>query len=134
MAGLENSVGVGGMNNRRDVIEVQRAINRHLPSNDRLPVDGVCGPVTTAALIRYQQRELRMLRPDGLVEPNRRTANLLLGNEDDQTALSWQADQRAGGGRRIPGYHGRRSDRPTAERCALVAPQSGELSEQLVAG
>ena len=109
MAGIENSVGAGGLNNRRDVIEVQRAINRYLSSIDRLQVDGVCGPLTMAALINYQQRELRMVRPDGLVEPNRRTASSLLGKE---------------------GHSSRRSPpRPTSARATAAASRATTVAD-----
>jgi peptidoglycan hydrolase-like protein with peptidoglycan-binding domain len=76
MAHLTTSVGRGGHNRRDDVLTVQRLINAKLaPGTRLLRVDGICGPLTIAAISDYQ-RTLYM-NPDSRVDPGGRTLRAL---------------------------------------------------------
>ena len=77
---LSGTVGRGGANARADVVRVQRMLNaRRAAGEDRLDLDGIAGPLTMGAIERFQRRAMRMVRPDGLVEPGRRTWRALGG-------------------------------------------------------
>jgi peptidoglycan hydrolase-like protein with peptidoglycan-binding domain len=71
------SVGRGGRNQPDDVQAVQEALN--LQNQAGLEVDGKCGPKTIAAISAYQ-RKIGFHRPDGLIEPGKRTARSLAGS------------------------------------------------------
>jgi len=67
---IGQSVGRNGVNNRSDVLTIQQLINANLPIPLRpIDVDGRCGPATITAIEEIQRRNLRMIRPDGKVEP-----------------------------------------------------------------
>jgi hypothetical protein len=78
---ISGSVGRGGVNDRNDVLTVQRLINAKLPTPlQPLGEDGVCGPLTILAIEEIQRRNLRMPRPDGRIDPNGATFAFLTGN------------------------------------------------------
>ena len=75
---IDHSVGKGGSNRRDDVQRIQFMLNViHLdPGNDfrmasLLAMDGICGPMTLAAILAYQtykqDKEFPLLVVDGLV-------------------------------------------------------------------
>lgn len=67
---ISGSVGRGGVNDRTDVLTVQRLINAKLPAPlTPLDEDGVCGPLTIQAIEDIQRSNLRMLLPDGRIDP-----------------------------------------------------------------
>ncbi|RNC67173.1 MAG: peptidoglycan-binding protein [Desulfuromonadales bacterium] len=69
MSVLQASVGVKGKNLEDDVQTVQSLLKSK--GYDPGPVDGVCGPDTIAAIRTFQATFLA--RPDGLIEPGRKT-------------------------------------------------------------
>jgi len=72
------SVGRNGVNRRTDVLMVQQLINNHLPPQVRLlRIDGLCGPLTIAAIEEIQRCYLYMSLPDGRMDPNGRTLRAL---------------------------------------------------------
>lgn len=112
MSSITNSVGRGGTNLRPDVTTVQRLLNsamRSLPGFHPLAVDGLSGPKTIAAIERYQREVVRMMRPDGRVDPNGQTIRLLGGGggvpaPSPQTKPRWiQIAEREIGVREIAG-------------------------------
>lgn len=105
---LSGSVGVSGMNRRQDTITVQTLLMR---AGMRLGlIDGICGPKTISAIVRYQRGFLR--NPDGLIEPNARTWRRLTGQ---------RAAPAAGRAAPAPRPAARPAPRPTGR--AAPAPQ-----------
>jgi len=80
--GLSASVGMSGRNLRQDTIAVQQLLTR---VGLRLGlIDGLCGPKTKSAIIRYQSGFLR--NPDGLIEPEGLTWRHLTGQQNAKPA------------------------------------------------
>lgn len=76
------SVGEGGVNKSGDVRTIQEMLNKALPGwggpTPKLATDGACGPLTKAAIRRFQQVQLATyFTPDGRVDPGRRTLKRL---------------------------------------------------------
>ncbi|MGR5276759.1 peptidoglycan-binding domain-containing protein [Vibrio rotiferianus] len=69
---LINSVGVDGINNKKDVELVQILLNSE-SSEVSLEVDGKCGKKTKSAIVSYQRKIMPKWKPDGRVDPNGRT-------------------------------------------------------------
>ena len=69
------SVGVGGVNRKVDVKQVQERLNPFAQrlELDPLAVDGDCGPKTRAEITAFQDDVLGMEVPDGRVDPGGRT-------------------------------------------------------------
>ncbi len=85
MKSINGSVGRGGRNNRQDVVTVQQLLNLHnKPPNRPLSVDGIVGPKTITAIERFQREVLGVRRPDGRVDPGRRTISALSGGKADE--------------------------------------------------
>ena len=77
---ISASVGRNGVNDRNDVVTVQKLINDHLPEAlSPLAVDGECGRLTIEAIEDIQSQFLRMSRPDGRVDPDGETLRFLTG-------------------------------------------------------
>jgi len=76
---ISSSVGRGGVNNRDDVLKVQRLINAKLPI-PLLPLaeTGICESLTIGAIEEIQRRNLHMT-PDGRIDPNGATFGFLAG-------------------------------------------------------
>ena len=74
---LAGSVGRGGANARNDVLQIQRGLNTVAPSAGRpappLKLDGICGPLTTAAIGRFQQVQFMGAMTDHRIDPAGRT-------------------------------------------------------------
>ena len=79
---LSDSVGEGGVNRPGDVSNVQSRLNRVAPADGgptaALEVDGSCGPLTTSAIKRFQQRYPGQLLADGRIDVNKNTWKKLL--------------------------------------------------------
>ncbi len=76
------SVGAGGANRPADVRTIQEMLNKALPAwggpSPKLNPDGQCGPLTNAAIRRFQQVQLSTYTaPDGRVDPGMRTLRRL---------------------------------------------------------
>lgn len=82
---LSGSVGIKGKNVAADIKNIQKALNAiitSLPSISRLIEDGSLGSKpenskTVAAIIAFQKIIVKMVRPDGLIEPQGRTLQCL---------------------------------------------------------
>jgi peptidoglycan hydrolase-like protein with peptidoglycan-binding domain len=75
---LTSSVGQGGVNRRDDTALVQLLLNverQNARAAELLSVDGIVGPLTTAAITEFQQ--LYMNLADGRVDPDGPTINAL---------------------------------------------------------
>ena len=72
MHAIMRTVGESGVNDRADVMTVQRLLNARSPGQVPLAVDGVAGPKTLAAIRAFQQRA-GFVRPDGMIAPGQRT-------------------------------------------------------------
>lgn len=71
---IKASVGRNGKNFHRDVKLIQELINRTIPTPLRLLiVDGIIGPSTINAIMKFQLVVAGIKRPDGLIEPNGKT-------------------------------------------------------------
>jgi len=88
MSSISASVGKGGKNYRQDVVTIQRFLKK--AGVNPGPIDGLCGPKTVAAIIKFQLSLLS--RPDGLVEPNKTTWRKLTGKKSPQTSSKWKGD------------------------------------------
>ncbi len=64
-----------------DVIAVQRALNKfpadHGGPFPLLVADGICGPKTNKAILKFQTKQFGVNKADGVVDPNQRTDNEL---------------------------------------------------------
>jgi hypothetical protein len=77
-ANLMGPVGRGGTNQPLDVRTVQTLLNNHrLPPLQKITVDGIIGPNTIAAIEEFQRRVVKMLLPDGRVDPGGKTLKAL---------------------------------------------------------
>lgn len=78
---ITGSVGRGGRNMAADVKTIQSALNEVSPIDGgpapKLKVDGVVGPLTIAAIEKYQRRQIG--RADGRVDPDGPTIRALNG-------------------------------------------------------
>jgi hypothetical protein len=97
---IAHSVGRNGVNGRSDVLTIQQLINANLPIPLRpIDVDGRCGTATITAIEEIQRRNLRMVRPDGKVDPNGATFRFLTGASQDapapesKNATAWHISQ-----------------------------------------
>lgn len=90
---LSASVGEGGRNQNKDVLNVQQRLNS-ISSDDGGPYqplaeDGICGPKTKWAIKHFQQRYWQELLGDGRIDPGKVTWKKLVtlsdaaGNSDD---------------------------------------------------
>ncbi|WKE65322.1 glucosaminidase domain-containing protein [Gallaecimonas kandeliae] len=80
MVKINGSVGYQGKNQKGDVKAVQQLLNRHLkemPGIRKLAEDGVAGGLTVQAIKAFQTRVMKMVRPDGRVDPQGKTLSLL---------------------------------------------------------
>ncbi len=79
MQGIIASVGNRGINRKNDVRVVQQLLNQHqIPWHPmQLISDGVAGPKTTRQIVGFQKYILKMIRPDGRVDPNGRMIRAL---------------------------------------------------------
>lgn len=78
MTRIACSVGENGKNQRSDVVVIQRALNCIIKRNLLIPLlplkeDGIAGKSTKAAIRLFQQVSLRLLAPDGRIDPGGRT-------------------------------------------------------------
>lgn len=82
---ISASVGKGGINKKADVILVQKALNKAISVS--LSDDGVCGPLTINAIIKFQKQQFN--RADGRIDVGGATASKLFKNtsnaENDST-------------------------------------------------
>ena len=79
---IRASVGQGGVNRPADVRTIQEMLNKALPGwggpAAKLVPDGFNGPLTVAAIRRFQQVQLATyFPPDGRVEPGKKTLKRL---------------------------------------------------------
>lgn len=86
---MTGSVGVGGRNARPDVILIQTLLNA-IPSIEggpqtKLAIDGLSGPLTAAAIRRYQQARTTVV--DGRVDAGGSTIKSLVTVLNDRNAL-----------------------------------------------
>lgn len=65
---ITGSVGAGGTNRAVDVRVVQLLLNGWLARANHLAVDGIVGPLTTAAIVQFQQAA-QVPAADGRVDP-----------------------------------------------------------------
>ena len=109
---LSGSVGVSGMNRRQDTITVQTLLTR---AGLRLGlVDGLCGPKTISAIVRYQRGFLRT--PDGLIEPGATTWRHLTGGRANAAPSATRPGAAA---QRVPAAAMRAPARTPVGRAAL---------------
>lgn len=88
---LNGSVGENGANLAADVRNVQLRLNSVSPASGGpafpLAVDGICGPLTKAAIKRFQQRYWRELLGDGRIDPGKNTWKKLVAlSEGEDTS------------------------------------------------
>src|SRR3954471_21095704 len=72
MVNLGGSVGKGGKNLRPDVMAVQNLINQSIETITPfriLPVTGICDSLLIDAISQFQQRVVKLVAPDGRVDP-----------------------------------------------------------------
>lgn len=76
------SVGRGGKNNDSDVKVVQQLLNKHRIPRHTTPlrIDGLVGSKTITRIEAFQKSIVKMIPPDGRVDPNGKTIAVLLIN------------------------------------------------------
>ncbi|WP_041598720.1 peptidoglycan-binding protein [Hahella chejuensis] len=88
MQSIQQSVGLGGVNRKADVILAQTLLNRYAKTHSsRLVVDGVAGAATVSAIKRFQREKAGMNKPDGRIDPGGRTLGALLGGK--RLRIAW---------------------------------------------
>lgn len=78
---IQQSVGQGGKNNKKDVSFVQELINEIAMDDKRIPevsVDGKMGPKTKQAIAKFQQHIVKLKAPDSRIDPNGRSEKTLI--------------------------------------------------------
>jgi hypothetical protein len=78
---ISASVGARGANVAKDVREIQQALNQ-VPlaqggPSPPLAVDGICGPLTTSAIQKFQQVQFPGWTPDARIDPKQKTIRRL---------------------------------------------------------
>lgn len=83
---INSSVGHNGFNARQDVIFIQKCLNalEFTPPLSKLSEDGRFGPLTQAAITRFQRDYVRMANPDGRIDPCGRTIKVLAAQRSAQ--------------------------------------------------
>lgn len=77
---LIGSVGEKGDNKKGEIRKVQKLLNSNLhliPKVEKLSEDDKIGELTIQAIVTYQRNVLKILKPDGRVDPNGRTLRAL---------------------------------------------------------
>ncbi|GGB16958.1 peptidoglycan-binding domain-containing protein [Agarivorans gilvus] len=76
---IQGSVGAKGINSRLDVRTIQTGLNRVLFKgySTKLTEDGLMGPHTLRVILRFQREIIRMVHPDGRIDPNGRSLKVL---------------------------------------------------------
>lgn len=76
---ISRSVGQGGMNIRQDVLLVQKLLNKKNIPSMLIPLkeDGIAGRNTVTRIELFQKHVVKMIRPDGRVDPNGKSFQLL---------------------------------------------------------
>jgi hypothetical protein len=97
MPDIGKSVGVGGVNNRADIVIVQKLLNLHIAALGlpALTTEGNIGPKTIAAIKRFQTVILGVPDPNGRADPGGRTIIALNAPSGSQLsgAAWWHANQ-----------------------------------------
>ncbi|MEP1576066.1 hypothetical protein [Roseibium album] len=85
---IQKSVGLGGKNDKADVMAVQLRINELMPrAGTPLAVDGIAGPLTQGMIADFQAVALGFSRPDARVDPGGRTER---GLNNSAAAAAWR--------------------------------------------
>ncbi len=76
---LQGSVGANGINARADVLVIQQGLNTvgFKPVPSPLSEDGLIGPKTLRTIRRFQREIVRMINPDGRIDPGGRSLKIL---------------------------------------------------------
>ena len=98
---ISGSVGAGGANRNSDVMSVQSMLNR-VPASSGGPLtplktDGLCGPLTIAAIRRFQSANFGF--NDGRVDPGGKTINrlsILTASKSGSSTASGASSARSG--------------------------------------
>ena len=72
MVALMQSVGEKGINRRQDVLELQKAFNKIRPYLIGKPLveDGIYGANTARAIVAFQSGYVKLIKPDGRIDPS----------------------------------------------------------------
>ena len=110
---LAGSVGRGGANSRNDVVQIQHGLSAVPPAAGRptppLKVDGICGPLTTAAIGRFQQVQFIGTVADHRIDPAGRTLarlNQLLATPGPAPAVNSSSSSGFAGASAVTGRGG----------------------------
>jgi hypothetical protein len=123
MAVIGSSVGVGGVNDRGDVMAVQRLLCD--AGCDTKGVDGIFGGNTRDAIVEFQSRFMK--KPDGLIEPAGRTLSLL------QAARTSASPAPAQPAKPMGGWSGDSSQWPQEKKLASLEPTFRPKIERVIA-
>jgi peptidoglycan hydrolase-like protein with peptidoglycan-binding domain len=74
---ISRRVGIGMLNQPDDVKIIQTMLNDAFKPSPNLEPDGICGPKTVSAIMRFQ-KAIGMKKPDGWIAPDRYTFKQLL--------------------------------------------------------
>lgn len=79
MVALVQSVGEKGINQRQDVLELQKALNKIKPYLIGKPLaeDGLYGDSTARAIVAFQSGHVKMIKPDGRIDPQGKSIAVL---------------------------------------------------------
>jgi len=82
---ISDSVGLNGINKPADARTVQRLLNQNhgrMPGSREIPVDGIVGPKTIAAISAFQEKVMKWKHPDGCVDPDGKTFKALVAGSE----------------------------------------------------
>lgn len=101
MTGIVQSVGINGVNQRKDVRIIQAYLNHFTAWKKKiepLKIDGYAGRKTFHAIKQFQLQAIGMKSPDGRVDPNGKTFRYLTMyyNQEQQKALEIDALKNSG--------------------------------------
>ena len=87
---INRSVGYNCINNNKDVKVVQGLINsvsNNLKVKVTLGKDGICGPKTIGAIRKVQEEIVKMLKPNGVVDPCGKTIRVMTTKRNKAATL-----------------------------------------------
>lgn len=121
MSVITASVGRNGVNRADDVRTIQTLLNKHRrPGDGPVAITGIANQDTIAAIEEFQKRVVKLVNPDGRVDPGGRTLRALDTGPSVLSGAAW--------------WHANQSKFPNSSRVDDLEPGfRGQLSEFLAA-
>ena len=100
ITGIAQSVGINGVNQRKDVRIIQAYLNSFTAWEkpiETLKIDGYAGKKTDYAIKQFQRQAIGIKKPDGRVDPNGKTFRYLTMYHDQKQQVALETAALANG-------------------------------------